>query len=467
MKNKSFNAEFEISEIREWLARKSNRQLLLDGPLAESIALLRSGELDLQTVTQPACKLDSQCVWWTSCFLDHVYSGNRESLITGARMMDCLFYRYRILAETIEVPGGRARVSYPGIYLCFLLLLTFSRWNQAMWLGNWLYKSNESAARWQDNGIDISGWKDTPFCGFVLRLWLVLNGQIMPDQPTLELPDCGPYNGLFSHWLQPDGLAASIAEACNYHVRRSVEVGEYKYDVTEFHREPYNVLPVEILALRQVRRRMGLDTPFPPHPLLDSPFVSNLPDELPPSDDPHLKDVLAAAGKVLPGLLSANPLSNSPLETTCIEPPEPLTSAGAKPVPPPSPPTANLQRTETTTGHLWWTRRKVFLQHNIRSAELAATSGMDLFRQIEREHAARRHLDEIEIIVTGEPEHLCKTYNAFLGCSSQNARVEEWILNGVPHISMSFETPDGDLVRDFTYWTENGKRMRAEMKPTD
>jgi hypothetical protein len=33
---------------------------------------------------------------------------------------------------------------------------------------------------------------------------------------------------------------------------------------------------------------------------LDSPFVKNLPDELPPSDDPLLQEVLTAVRKVLP-----------------------------------------------------------------------------------------------------------------------------------------------------------------------
>ena len=88
--------------------------------------------------------------------------------------------------------------------------------------------------------------------------------------------------------------------------------GYFEYDMREIKREPYSVLPVEILALRNVRQRLGLDSPWPSHPLLDSPFVKNLPWELPPCQDQILSDVIAAAEKVLPGFLTDNPLHIQP-----------------------------------------------------------------------------------------------------------------------------------------------------------
>lgn len=55
------------------------------------------------------------------------------------------------------------------------------------------------------------------------------------------------------------------------------------YDIAEFETSPFRQIPFEILAYRNARRRMGLQTPMPAHPLLDSPFVKNLPAELPPA----------------------------------------------------------------------------------------------------------------------------------------------------------------------------------------
>jgi hypothetical protein len=37
----------------------------------------------------------------------------------------------------------------------------------------------------------------------------------------------------------------------------------------------------------------------------------------------------------------------------------------------------------------------------------------------------------------------------------------------VPRFELDFETPDGTLVRNYEYWTEDGQRRSMEMKPAE
>jgi hypothetical protein len=263
-------------------------------------------------------------------------------------MIDYCYYSVRIFTEVVDTPGGCARIFLSNIEKLFFLLLAFNRHEQALWLGGRTYlgdtperfsgRQNEvwtlrEVSEWEALGGDEHGWRgivtrlrrlipsqrekeasagkfdddpifpywqDKPLCGYMLRLWLVMSGQLQPGVIPEGHPGCGVYEGLFTNWDHPEALENSLIEACDYHLRRSSEDGDGDYDVPEFSLRPYNVIPFEILAYRNVRRKMGLDTPWPPHLLLDSPFVKNFPDKLPPSDDPLLNEVLVAVRKVLP-----------------------------------------------------------------------------------------------------------------------------------------------------------------------
>lgn len=95
---------------------------------------------------------------------------------------------------------------------------------------------------------------------------------------------------------------SAILDACDFHVRRMEQDRRVHHHIAEFNSLPFQQIPFEILAYRHIRKRMGLETPFPAHPLLESPFAKNLPEELPPSEDPLLLEVLAAVRKVLPNV---------------------------------------------------------------------------------------------------------------------------------------------------------------------
>lgn len=69
----------------------------------------------------------------------------------------------------------------------------------------------------------------------------------------------------------------------------------------DFSWSPYDVIPVEYLALVTVRKKLGLDTPKPKHPLLDTPFAE-MPEHIEPVKDEFLDKVLAEIRKTRPNL---------------------------------------------------------------------------------------------------------------------------------------------------------------------
>ena len=393
--------------------------------------------------------------WFAGAFLAAVFTNDEsDKEINGCQMLDYWFLKIRIDAALDDTPGCPwQRTPERRSYQFLLLLLSFRHWDQARWLGERIYLGkdhNEPAEKWSNS---------SPVGGFTLRLFEIHSGRKEPEAPCPpNMPALGAYGGLFANWNSPERLKASIAEACDYHVTRMSADTEIEYDIPEFGSQPYNVLPVEILALRAVRERLGLDTPFPSHPLLESPFVTNLPTELPLCTGGLLQDVIAATEKVLPGFLTDDPLHIRP---------------GVVDIPPPSPPLPlptfpmGLQRTVDTSGHLWWAKQEVVIRYHIPSADVAQRCGEELFQQMIREYPNRKRIQEIEIHVTGIPEDMVTAYQAFQQVSARHPEVEQWLLGEVSRFELDFETSEGVLVRNYEYWTEGGKRNRSEMKPAE
>jgi hypothetical protein len=160
-------------------------------------------------------------------------------------------------------------------------------------------ESHDDTRNINPRGIHIYG--DTPVSAFAMRLYRLINeSDLTLLSSSQNTPECGVYGNLFAYWSDMEQLRTSILTCCDYHVERSKSRQGTDYVIPEFELAPFRQLPFEILAFRNVRRRMGLETPWPAHPLLDSPFVKNLPEAVPPSDDPLLNNVLAAVRKILP-----------------------------------------------------------------------------------------------------------------------------------------------------------------------
>lgn len=334
----------EIKEIREWLEERKNYEFLYTRTFA-NVRLITNDVVDFKNAVTLGSKLRTASVWWASVFLRDAYDCSLDPPNTVSNYLESRYIYCKILITAIDIPEAGARIRANDLQKLFFLLLAFNRHEQALWLGGRTYlgdtperfsgrkdqvHSLREVSEWESLGGDVNGWgsivaklrrlipgqrekecsagrldddpmfpywEEKPLCGYMLRLWLVMSGQIQPGEAPRGLPDCGVYESLFQNWNDPAALESSLRDACDYHVRRSTE--HRHGDIPEFSERPYNLIPFEILAYGNVRKRLGLETPFPAHPLLDSPFVRNLPEELPPSDDPLLLEVLAAVRKVL------------------------------------------------------------------------------------------------------------------------------------------------------------------------
>lgn len=75
------------------------------------------------------------------------------------------------------------------------------------------------------------------------------------------------YADILESWSSDVHLSDAIERMCSYHMRRTIDRSDAELWV-EFEFPPYPVLPIEYLALAEVRSRCGLPTPKPRNPLL-------------------------------------------------------------------------------------------------------------------------------------------------------------------------------------------------------
>ncbi len=104
-----------------------------------------------------------------------------------------------------------------------------------------------------------------------MQLVQKLDGRKLPDD--IESRDLGPYADLFRYWDDPTSIAGAIRKMCDYHCQNMIDKGlDEEFDVA-----PFDLYPVEILAVYKIRERLGLETPIIEHPLLATPMGSLAP----------------------------------------------------------------------------------------------------------------------------------------------------------------------------------------------
>ena len=119
---------------------------------------------------------------------------------------------------------------------------------------------------------------------YILKLYSQWTRQELSFRPDVADP-LGRYQRVFDKWSSTDELAEAISDICDLHCEESFDVGSYPMFVYP----PYNIFPVEILALLRVRSDLGLKTPVIDHPLLRSALCS------PPKIVPVIQDELLDA----------------------------------------------------------------------------------------------------------------------------------------------------------------------------
>ncbi len=295
---KKLNIKKELSELNEWVNCSQNRRIMFDMSTAEIEDLL-AGNVSLDSVGSISSRMDRMAFWYVQNALSK--AGNDQEVLhrNWSSYLDFIRHSMKMRVVRIEHPGGIGSIGALETQRHFNLLCGSGLIDEAAWLGLRIYESIKRRVKHPVvyelreiseadldrpltgdndprnlNRESISGYTDSPICGFVLRMWLILTGRREPsDRLPEKAPQCGVYEALFEHWDNPSKLPAAIMDATDFHVRRMQEDRRIPYDIAEFDTSPFRQIPFEILAYRNLRRHLGLETPFPAHPLLDSPFV--------------------------------------------------------------------------------------------------------------------------------------------------------------------------------------------------
>ncbi len=116
-------------------------------------------------------------------------------------------------------------------------------------------------------------------------------------------------------------------------------------------------------------------------------------------------------------------------------------------------------RSETTKGILWWKKSTIVFHATIPNSEQALSSGISIFRALASEFPNRRGIDSISAIIVGGAEAALHAYKGFTNESESNERISKWLLEEVPCFTLSFETPEGEIIRSLDYETVDGQRV--------
>jgi hypothetical protein len=184
---------------------------------------------------------------------------------------------------------GSPRAQLVQASLCLVHLLATGEWERAAWLGQRVEAEFGTGP--------FGTWSGTPLEPFSVALYQIWKS--LPLGRGLPTPEClRPYRFIFEAWNKsPQEFSSVLRTACDYHTGRVSDPGDE--DFPEFYYALYDVFPAEILAIRRVRTRLGLETVMPNHPLLQTP-LADPPSGLSMMSGPTLGEVLARANQVWP-----------------------------------------------------------------------------------------------------------------------------------------------------------------------
>jgi hypothetical protein len=146
-----------------------------------------------------------------------------------------------------------------------------------------------------NNPHHFRGWQINPLEPFLLQLYAIWKGIEVnwANYPNAKL---GVYQQVIQAWNDPAKLTGALDMCCDYHLMRT---GESDYQ--EFYCPPYEVFPVEILAIYRLRTLLNLQTPTISHELMDSP-LGKLPEPVQAKPDELLKRIFEVVEKEVPNL---------------------------------------------------------------------------------------------------------------------------------------------------------------------
>ena len=97
---KLYKPKKKYLELQEWLSKPFNQQRFSDYT-KEIDSLLDSG-VTYNSVIGSASNLGLRSSWWKNIFLTDVWDNNASRLSSGALMLDCIYWKIRILTTKYD-----------------------------------------------------------------------------------------------------------------------------------------------------------------------------------------------------------------------------------------------------------------------------------------------------------------------------------------------------------------------------
>jgi hypothetical protein len=143
--------------------------------------------------------------------------------------------------------------------LCYAIACDLDKWCHS--------QTNLLTEMASGSGIaDEAYWNERRFEPFVLRLGRSLENT--GCKVLSEGEDFGVYNDVLTHWNNDALIGEALVRICDYHCdNMEDDGGDWK---PEFGEAPFDLIPLELLAIGRVRQLAGLTTPSINHPLANS-----------------------------------------------------------------------------------------------------------------------------------------------------------------------------------------------------
>ena len=223
-----------------------------------------------------AGQLDTLAHWHAQHGALAILEGRVEGWASIDRTLHYRWWVLRIQRDTTQVGD---------VALLLAHALAFEEDSMAEWVAEMFIRSLDTAAPYV--------WTGVRFGAFLLKLWSMHRGlpEIKVTRP--DVTTLGVYQRVLDAWSNPVELRAALSAACDHHLSQS-----WSGNWVEFGDSPYQMLPVDILAIARVRRDLGLEMPTVEHPLLSTPLATLPPREQRPrmpQPDPLLEKVIQKA----------------------------------------------------------------------------------------------------------------------------------------------------------------------------
>ena len=275
-----FDADRAVRRLKadkaKWCARPSN------AAPSPAIRQMMKKNLNKGDLARAAANLDMETDWYAERGCQAVLDNEPVGWALLDRVLTNRWWHYRI-----SVKGQFASK----VALGMAHAITFHEDSIADGLAERLLTSIDSES------YGIIGWDLSRVAPFLIKLWCTWR-----DHPTSErlntTSNLGVYGEIFEAWENDAQLGDAVAAACDRHLSDALLIlsGEGYPDFLG----PYDLFPVEILALNRIRRELGMAIPVVEHPLLSTPLALPPPADSRPktTPDPVLDEFVAKARKL-------------------------------------------------------------------------------------------------------------------------------------------------------------------------